>query len=137
MRMGLVNPNSLMLSAIWPICFFVCVRGLLPDQVEAAAEIWTTEAVLVEVGNALSAIDREAAVEFIQQCYSVENIHVVPVDTALLDRALALYEARADKTWGLTDCISFVVMEDLGLTDAVTADRHFVRAGYRALMRDR
>lgn len=56
------------------------------------------------------------------------------VDTTLLKRALQLYTARADKTWGLTDCISFVVMQDQKLTEAITADQHFVQAGYRALL---
>ena len=107
--------------------------ALLP-RVQAAAEVWITEAVLTEIGNALSAVNRVAAVQFIQQCYQTANIRVVSVDTELLTRALQLYEARPDKTWGLTDCISFVVMQENGLIDAVTADRHFVQAGYRALM---
>lgn len=107
--------------------------ALLP-RVQAAAEVWITEAVLTEIGNALSAVNRMAAVQFIQQCYQTANIRVVSVDRLLLTRALQLYEARPDKTWGLTDCISFVVMEENGLIDAVTADRHFVQAGYRALM---
>jgi uncharacterized protein len=58
------------------------------------------------------------------------------VDTPLLNRALQLYSERPDKTWGLTDCISFIVMWDRGLTDAVTADMHFVQAGFRALLRE-
>ncbi|MBD2002570.1 MULTISPECIES: type II toxin-antitoxin system VapC family toxin [Cyanophyceae] len=107
--------------------------ALLP-RVRAATEVWVTEAVLTEVGNALSAVNRDAAVRFIQQCYHTVNIRVVTVDTQLLTRALELYEARPDKTWGLTDCISFVVMHEQGLTDAVTADKHFLQAGYRALL---
>lgn len=106
---------------------------MLP-RVRAATEVWVTEAVLTEVGNALSAVNRDAAVRFIQQCYHTANIRVVTVDTQLLTRALELYEARPDKTWGLTDCISFVVMHEQGLTDAVTADKHFLQAGYRALL---
>jgi predicted nucleic acid-binding protein len=39
------------------------------------------------------------------------EIEIVPVTSALLDRAVALYSARPDKEWGLTDCISFVVMQ--------------------------
>lgn len=100
-----------------------------------SAEVWITEAVLVEVGNALSAIDRAGAVTFIQQCYVASNVHVVTIDSALLGKAVQLYQDRSDKTWGLTDCISFVVMQQQGLTDAVTADQHFVQAGYRALLR--
>jgi len=107
--------------------------ALLP-QVEAAAEVWITEAILIEVGNALSAVTRQGTVEFIQLCSQTPNIHVVSVNTALLSRALQLYAARLDKTWGLTDCISFVVMQDQNLTEAVTADEHFVQAGYQALL---
>ena len=51
-------------------------------------------------------------------------------------RALALYRDRADKTWGMTDCISFVVMRDHNLSDALTADRHFAQAGFAPLMLD-
>ena len=106
-------------------------KAFLP-RVRAAREVWITEAVLIEVGNGLSAVNRTAAVKFIEQCYRTANLRVVSVDTPLQTRALQLYRERPDKTWGLTDCISFVVMQEQGLTDAVTADEHFVQAGYRA-----
>lgn len=107
---------------------------LVWPRVRAASEVWITEAVLVEVGNALSAYDRRGAASFIRQCYATSAIHVVPITTALLGEALDLYGARSDKTWGLTDCLSFVVMRAQGLTDAVTADTHFIQPGYRALL---
>jgi uncharacterized protein len=44
------------------------------------------------------------------------------------------YRNRKDKAWGLTDCISFVVMQDQNLTVALTADRHSVQADFRALL---
>jgi predicted nucleic acid-binding protein len=103
-------------------------------RVRTAAEVWTTEAVLVEVGNALAAFHRKAAARFIYQCYRTPNMRVVTIDSSLLNRALALYEARLDKSWGLTDCISFVVMAEQNLINAVTADRHFTQAGYQALL---
>ncbi len=106
---------------------------LLP-QVRTANEVWTTEEVLIEVGNALSTFNRLAAVQFIEQCYRTANMRVMGVDRTLLLRALHLYHSRPDKTWGLTDCISFVVMQDQGLTEAVTADRHFLQAGFHALL---
>lgn len=108
-------------------------RSFLP-RVRAAAEVWVTEAVLTEVGNALSVYDRTGAVAFIRQCYQTANMRVVSVDTPLFVQALDLYQARPDKGWGLTDCISFVVMQQQGLTDAVTTDSHFPQAGYRALL---
>ncbi|MGQ9625697.1 MAG: type II toxin-antitoxin system VapC family toxin [Anaerolineae bacterium] len=108
-------------------------KALLPS-VRTAAEVWITEAILVEIGNALSAINRAGAANFIEQCYLTANIRVVSVDTTLLNRAILLYRNRPDKEWGLTDCISFIVMEEQSLTLALTADEHFRQAGYRALL---
>jgi predicted nucleic acid-binding protein len=103
-------------------------------RLRTSAEVWVTEAILVEVGNALSATHRGAAVQFIEQCYLTSNLRVVTIERKLFTQALTLYKNRPDKTWGLTDCISFIVMDEQGLTEAVTADRHFLQAGYRALL---
>ena len=115
--------------------YHALAKQLLP-RVRAAAEVWITEAILVEVGNAFSASKREIASRFINNCYRTANINVVTVTPELLQQALNLYQSRPDKSWGLTDCISFVVMEINGLTDAATSDRHFVQAGFHALMLD-
>ncbi len=108
-------------------------KALLP-RVREALEVWVTEAILVEVGNALAAFEREAATQFIRQCYRTPNIKVAHVNTTLLEEALTLYADRPDKEWGLTDCISFVVMRQHDLTAAATADEHFIQAGFRTLM---
>jgi predicted nucleic acid-binding protein len=107
--------------------------ALLPE-VRNARGVWVTEAVLIEVANALSAFDRVGAARFIEHCYTTPNLHVVTVRTPLLHEGLQLFAARPDKQWSLTDCISFVVMKENDLTDAATADRHFVQAGFRALL---
>jgi predicted nucleic acid-binding protein len=52
----------------------------------------------------------------------------------LFDAGLELYSRRPDKEWSLTDCISFVVMEEHGLTEALTTDHHFEQAGFTALL---
>lgn len=98
------------------------------------AEFWITETVLIEIGDALSAIDRSTAFQFINRCLYANKIMVVSVDTLLLKRSLQLYQTRPDKTWGLTDCVSFIVMQENGLKDTLTSDRHFVQAGFRALL---
>jgi predicted nucleic acid-binding protein len=105
-------------------------------RVHTAAAVWITEAVLIEIGDGASATNRSEAIRFVKRRYQTENIRVVPNSTHLLERAIALYEHRPDKEWGLTDCISFVVMEDNRLTDALTADQHFAKAGFRALLLD-
>jgi uncharacterized protein len=106
-------------------------------RVRAASEVVITEAVLIDIGNLLHPPQhRSRAAEFIETCYRTSNITVVPVETSLLRRAITFYRQHSDKGWGLTDCISFIVMNDGGLTDAVTADGDFRQAGYRALMLD-
>jgi len=55
--------------------YYVQARVFLP-RMRVAASVWVTEAVLVEVGNALSAVNRPAAVQFIQQCYNTANLQV-------------------------------------------------------------
>ena len=59
---------------------------------------------------------------------------VISLDSRLLDRGLGLMASRADKDWSLTDCISFVVMQEKGIEAALTADRHFEQAGFKALL---
>ena len=79
---------------------------------------------LTETGNALShARWRVLGYATIQDLRGDPNIEVVPVDAALFDRALTLYGERMDKEWGLTDCISFVVMQERNLAQVLTTDR--------------
>ena len=104
------------------------------SSMHSAREVWLTEAVLIEIANALASSNRSAAVAFINSCYVTPNVRVVSVDSKLLKRAIDFYENRGDKEWGLTDCISFIVMEDHDLKEAFTADDHFQQAGFRALL---
>ncbi|MEX0702442.1 MAG: hypothetical protein WD069_10140 [Planctomycetales bacterium] len=60
---------------------------------------------------------------------------LIEPDAALFDAGISLYESRADKHWSLTDCISFVVMQQHGLVDALTGDHHFEQAGFNALLK--
>jgi predicted nucleic acid-binding protein len=64
-----------------------------------------------------------------------EMIEIVPVGEELYRDGLRLYKDRIDKDWSLTHCISFLVMQNRRLTDALTTDRHFEQAGFRALLR--
>jgi predicted nucleic acid-binding protein len=62
-------------------------------------------------------------------------VHIIPHSDQMLEAGLALYQARPDKGYSLTDCISMQIMRRRGLTDALTGDRHFEREGFRALFR--
>ena len=63
-----------------------------------------------------------------------EGVEILPVGPELFSRALTFYSHRMDKEWGLTDCISFVVMKERKLRDALTADHHFEQAAFKALL---
>jgi predicted nucleic acid-binding protein len=59
---------------------------------------------------------------------------IVPPSVALFDAGVSLYGERSDTDWTLTDCISFVVMHEYGITEALTGDRHFQQAGFTPLL---
>ncbi|MBR8832596.1 MAG: type II toxin-antitoxin system VapC family toxin [Stigonema ocellatum SAG 48.90 = DSM 106950] len=95
----------------------------------------TTEFVLLEVADALCATNsRSQTVAFINRLQLLDSVQIIPVSQKLLDEGWMLYSQRADKDWGLTDCISFVVMTQEGITLAFTSDRHFEQAGFVKLL---
>jgi predicted nucleic acid-binding protein len=60
---------------------------------------------------------------------------VIPASADLFEAGLRLHADRSDKAWSLTDCFSFVVMEQRGIRQALTFDHHFEQAGFEALLR--
>ena len=103
---------------------------------DTRAGIVTTRFVLTELADGMVRQPaRRTFVEFLDILASDATTEVVPVSQALWDRGLALYCHRPDKEWSLTDCVSFVVMQDLGLTEALTGDHHFEQAGFIALLK--
>jgi uncharacterized protein len=104
---------------------------------EHAIPLCTTDAVLWELLNALAAGElRSLAAAVFRQCHQDRSIEVVPWHAEKVEPAFALYESRPDKDWSLTDCLSFTIMQERRLTDALTADHHFAQAGFRALLLD-
>ncbi|MCI0334210.1 MAG: PIN domain-containing protein [Planctomycetes bacterium] len=95
----------------------------------------TTAWILLEVGDALRrGRDREVFVRLLHDLADDPDTTILSADQELLDRVIALFAARPDKEWSLTDCTSFVVMQEQALTDALTADHHFEQAGFAALL---
>jgi hypothetical protein len=73
-------------------------------------------------------------VKFYDRLRARSDVVIVPADSSVFDAGMALYRRRTDKEWSLTDCISFVVMQRDGLTEALTGDHHFEQAGFTALL---
>jgi uncharacterized protein len=109
---------------------------LLSYQLEREqTKIITTQAVLIEIGNALAKLKyRMVGVNLLIALEYDPNVEIISLLEELYIRSLTLYQERTDKEWGLTDCISFIVMQDRQLIDALTSDRHFQQAGFRALL---
>ena len=95
-----------------------------------------TDAVLLEIGNTLSGRFRRQAIQTIEDFFESDEVEIVRLDETLFNKAFQLYKNHADKSWGLVDCISFIVMREHDITDALTCDKHFAQAGFRALMLD-
>jgi predicted nucleic acid-binding protein len=110
----------------------------LAEQLETlGTRLVTTRAVLLEIGNALSKSRyHQAAVQLLAALEADPTVDLAPLSESLYARALRLYRERPDKEWGLTDCVSFLVMQDRRLTEALTTDVHFQQAGFRALLRE-
>jgi len=78
----------------------------------------TTDAVLLEIGNALARNFKEASIQIIEYFLTSDEVEIIPLNTQLFARAFELYRSHLDKSWGLIDCVSFVVMRDFGLSES-------------------
>lgn len=126
---------------------FALIAWLNPrDQYHSAVEQYfrdytgkyvTTEWILVEFADGFSAPNlRHLAVDTIRRIRVNPLFEVIPYDPVVYQAGFDLFASRPDKAWSLTDCISFAVMESRGLTDTLTADRHFAQAGFKAIFAD-
>jgi predicted nucleic acid-binding protein len=79
---------------------------------------------------------RQAAGPAVLQLQNDPDIRVIPQSRASFLDGLALYNARPDKGYSLTDCISMLTMRREGLTEVLTNDRHFEQEGFSALFRE-
>jgi uncharacterized protein len=95
----------------------------------------TSEFVLIELGNWLAdPRNREAFMEIHRVLRSDPSTVILPATPEWVARGLSLYGQRLDKHWSVIDCISFEMMRDHGLAEALTADHHFTQAGFRVLL---
>lgn len=122
---------------------YVLALELSSDQYHAAAQrhwnrvkesiplLVTTSYVLDEVVTFFNRIGHHSkAVEVGNALLHSSSVWLIHVDEALFYEGWAYFQQYQDKDYSLTDCISFVVMRNLGITTAYTFDRHFVQAGF-------
>jgi hypothetical protein len=95
----------------------------------------TTAWVLTELADGLASTPRRQAFRRVLEDIEANRANlVVPASAETFEKGVEFYHARPDKQWSLTDCISFLVMSEEGITEALAADHHFERAGFKALL---
>lgn len=102
-----------------------------------ALRIVTTESVLIEVLNYFSsfrAAIRNLATTTVRRVISNKEIEFVRHTPDAFLGGLELYEARSDKNYSVTDCISMNIMRERGISDVLTHDRNFAQEGFKTLL---
>jgi len=91
---------------------------------------------LTEVADGLApVVTRQQFLALLARLDSASEAEIVGPGGDIWRRGIDLYSRRPDKDWSLTDCISFVVMADRGISEALTGDHHFEQAGFVALLK--
>ena len=102
---------------------------------QQGTKVITSDAVLLEIGAALAKLAyRPAAIKLINGLRADTNVEIIPLDSRLFETAYRLFRERPDKEWSLTDCASFVIMQELRISQALAADEHFKQAGLTPLL---
>jgi predicted nucleic acid-binding protein len=102
-------------------------------------KIITSQIVLLEFLNHYASFGshfRRGAVKVVKNLQQDTQIEIVAQTSDQFESALALYAQRLDKSWGLSDCISFQIMQSQGIVEALAYDEHFAQAGFIPLLRD-
>jgi hypothetical protein len=137
----MVNRNAVFIDTSGWIAVLNADDGLYEPACRQLADLGidrrpliTTDWVLAETGNGLARTTARACLAgAVRRFIESSHCQLVRVDVGLFDRALTLYDEMADKSRGLVDCASFVVMQEEVIRDAFTSDRHFAQAGFRVL----
>ena len=115
-------------------------KAVTASQVLQGRQIVTSQMVLTEFLNHYAALGqpfRQRAVQVVRSFQSNVDVEIVPQTDGQFAAALTLYAQRLDKEWGITDCASFLIMQERGIVEALAHDDHFQQAGFIPLLRDR
>ena len=113
-------------------------RAVEISEAVSPCRLFTTDLVLIEFLNALADKGRHiraAAVQMVEAIMNNPQVTVAPMNRRAFTRSLALYKARPDKGYSLTDCSSMLLMRERRVSKALTTDRHFEQEGFVALLR--
>jgi len=93
---------------------------------------FTTQLILIELANSLCLPpQRQLAIDIIEKTKEDPLTTILSLSSDRFEKALSLYKKRSDKSWGMVDCFSFIVMDEFGIKQGLTFDEHFRQAGYK------
>ena len=93
----------------------------------------TSQLIFIEIANSLCLpAQRSLAINIIRKIQDDALTTIVPCSSDRFNKAFEFYKKRSDKTWGMIDCFSFIVMDEFGVKQVLTFDEHFRQAGYIA-----
>ena len=90
---------------------------------------------LVALLNSPLRVPRSQLFQYVDAVKTASYINVIYIDAAIETAAWSLLKSRADKTWSLVDATSFIIMQQLGVQEALTTDHHFEQAGFIRLLK--
>ena len=107
------------------------------ELIDQAAWLVLHWGILLEIGDGYARIGRRGkATDLLHRLLHEDRYLIEPITERLLDEGMEIDLSRSDKEWGLTDCVSFALMQAEGVSEALTADLHFRQAGFTALLLD-
>lgn len=111
----------------------LAVSARLNDSAIVTTQMALVETLASQAGSGEHA--RLAATRLVERLVRSPRVEIVPQTDAQFQAAFERYAARPDQPWSLTDCASFIVMEERGVSEALAYDRDFEQAGFTALLR--
>jgi uncharacterized protein len=110
-------------------------RSVVERLVRAGRRLLATDYVVAETVNLANARSgARVAIRVLDLLEQSAGIRIEWIGTARFDATKTFFRKNADHAYSFTDCTSFVVMRELKLTQALTSDRHFIQAGFEALL---
>ncbi len=125
--------------------FIIALESVTDQNHEKALQQWnellkdlpalvTTTYVIDEIVTFFNSRSRHAkAVEIGNRLMNSRSVNVIHVDKKLFEKGWHYFQQHADKTYSMTDCISFIVMKDRGSESVLSFDKHFTQAGFTVL----
>lgn len=110
---------------------------VLRQAAEQRRRFITTDYVLDETLTLLKARGQRSLIDqFVDRVLNSKACRIEWTDSARFAATVVFFLKRLDQEWSFTDCLSFRIMTELRLREALTKDAHFEAAGFVVLLKD-